>query len=109
MQISNAMENTQNTIHQLNLSAQAMDRIKEDILETLQNLAAIAEENSASTEEVTASMEEQAASIEEIASSSEGLGGFGPRVTSACGKVQDIDINISIKAVVFPLLFLFRL
>jgi len=73
MQISNAMENTQNTIHQLNLSAQAMDRIKEDILETLQNLAAIAEENSASTEEVTASMEEQAASIEEIASSSEAL------------------------------------
>lgn len=53
--------------------SQQMDEAKDDIIETLQNLTAIAEENSASTEEASASMEEQAASMEQISSSSEEL------------------------------------
>ncbi len=73
MLIADAMENVKKTVEQLNISSEEMNKIKDDILDTLQNLSAIAEENSASTEQVTASMEEQTASVEEIASSSEGL------------------------------------
>ncbi len=59
--------------HYLNDSGKIMLEMKDAILDTLQNLTAIAEENSASTEEASASMEEQSASIQEIAAASENL------------------------------------
>lgn len=71
--ISEAMEETEKSISKLNGSGREMAKLKEDILETLESLSAIAEENSASTEEATASIEEQTASVEEIADASEGL------------------------------------
>ena len=71
--IAESTTNTRNAIGKLNTSGQRMDSMKDEILDTLQNLAAIAEENSASTEEVSASMEEQASSMEEISNASEGL------------------------------------
>ena len=61
------------TVEQLNISSSEMNKLKEEILAALENLASIAEENSAAAEEVTASTEEQTATIEEIASSSESL------------------------------------
>ena len=73
MLISEAMKESAAVIEQLNLSSEEMDKMKNEILDTLGNLSAIAEENSAATEEVTASMEEQSASMEEIASASEDL------------------------------------
>jgi len=73
MNISEAMKETEKLLIQLNLSGEEMEKMKGDIMNTLQNLAAIAEENSASTQEVSASMEEQFASMEEISSASEGL------------------------------------
>ena len=57
----------------LNDSAKVMMQMKDEIMDTLQNLTAIAEENSASTEEASASMEEQSASIQEIAEASVNL------------------------------------
>ena len=57
----------------LNESGKVMMKMKESILDALQNLTAISEENSASTEEASASMEEQSASIQEIAGASENL------------------------------------
>lgn len=71
--ISAAVEGSGDVISDLNESGREMEKMKEDILETLENLSAIAEENSASTEEATASIEEQTASVEEIADASEGL------------------------------------
>lgn len=71
--ISQSMKEAIKALEQLNLSGVEMDKMKNQIMDTLQNLSAIAEENSAATEEVTASMEEQTASIEEIAGASEGL------------------------------------
>lgn len=71
--ISEAMEKTGDSISKLNGSSIEMGNMKEDILETLESLSAIAEENSASTEEATASIQEQTASVEEIADASEGL------------------------------------
>lgn len=57
----------------LNESGKIMMKMKEAIMDTLQNLTAISEENSASTQEASASMEEQSASISQIAGSSENL------------------------------------
>ncbi|MPW27297.1 HAMP domain-containing protein [Alkalibaculum sp. M08DMB] len=68
-----AMKDAIVAVEKLNVSSEEMEKMKNQILETLQNLTAIAEENSAATEEASASMEEQTASIEEIAGSSEGL------------------------------------
>jgi len=71
--VEEAMEESQKAIIKLNSAGQQMAGMKNDILETLQNLSSIAQENSAGTEEVTASMEEQAASMKEMASVSENL------------------------------------
>lgn len=57
----------------LNDSGKVMLEMKEDIMDTLLNLTAIAEENSASAEEASASMAEQSTSIMEIAKASENL------------------------------------
>lgn len=71
--IAESMKEIENVIEKLNVSGKEMEQMKDEILDTLQSLASIAEENSASTEEVSASMEEQAASMEQISSASEGL------------------------------------
>ena len=71
--ISAAMERTFKAVENLNLSGKNMEERKVEILDILQNLTAIAEENSASTEESAASMEELTASLSEIANSSRGL------------------------------------
>lgn len=73
MLIAQAMQDAIKAVEQLNVSGREMEAMKNDILETLQNLSAIAEENSAATQQATASMEEQTASVEEIAGASESL------------------------------------
>ena len=57
----------------LNDSGKVMLEMKEAIMDTLLNLTAIAEENSASAEEASASMADQSTSILEIAKASENL------------------------------------
>jgi methyl-accepting chemotaxis protein len=71
--IAQAMKAAVEAVEQLNASGEEMEYMKNEILDTLQNLSAIAEENSACTQQATASMEEQAASMEEIAGASESL------------------------------------
>jgi len=71
--ISEAMGAAEAAVRRLNTSSQEMDAVKEEILNTMASLAAIAQQNAASTQEVSASMEEQTASIEEISSASEDL------------------------------------
>lgn len=73
LEISEAMKSAEKAMEGLNFSSKEMDIIKAEILDALQNLAAIAQENSAATEEVSASMEEQMSSIEDLATASEGL------------------------------------
>lgn len=72
-QIGQAMGKEIESVIKLYQEGQEMEQMKNEILNTLQNLTAIAEENSASTQEASASMEEQAASMAEIAGASEGL------------------------------------
>lgn len=71
--IAEVMMDSEQAIKQLNISGEEMEKMKNEILTTLQNLSSIAEENSAATQQASASMEEQTASIEEIAGSSDGL------------------------------------
>lgn len=71
--IAEAMKESEKSVKQLNVSGEEMEKTKNEILDILQKLSAIAEENAAATEQATASIEEQTASIEEIAGSSESL------------------------------------
>jgi len=71
--IDASMKETGDTVNQLNIAGEQMDKMKDQILFSMESLSAIAEENSAATQEATASIEEQAASAEEISATSEGL------------------------------------
>jgi methyl-accepting chemotaxis protein len=71
--IIHSMDDAAEATKILNKSEDEMTKAKNDILDMLQTLSAIAEENTASTEEASSTMLEQSASIEEIAKSSEML------------------------------------
>lgn len=71
--IREAILNTGKIVVHLNVSGEEMNKMKNEIQDTLQNLSAIAEEYSAATQQVNATMEEQTVSVEEIAKSSEDL------------------------------------
>jgi len=71
--IAEAIEKTRQAIELLNSSGKKMQQKKNEIIEIIHNLSAIAEENAAGTEEGAASIEEQTASIQEIASASQAL------------------------------------
>ncbi|WP_353096454.1 methyl-accepting chemotaxis protein [Tissierella praeacuta] len=88
MLIYEAMKNADKEIEELNASGIEMDTMKNDILDTLQSLSAIAQENSASTEEVTASIEEQVASLEEIGNGSESLSELAQELQSIVTKFK---------------------
>jgi methyl-accepting chemotaxis protein len=71
--IYNAVEQSINAIKQLNVSGENMEIKKDEILDTIENLSAIAEENAAGTEEAAASVIEQTDSMKQIVSASENL------------------------------------
>jgi len=68
--ISAAIKKASDAVEELSKSGEAMEKVKGGIIETMENLSAIAEEDSASTQEISASLEEQTASLEELAASS---------------------------------------
>ncbi len=86
--IAEAMKQTLLSVEQLNISSTEMGEAKENILDTMRSLTAIAEENAAGTQEASASMEEQTASMEEIASSSENLTELAQRMQSLINKFK---------------------
>ena len=71
--IDEAMKASQQAIIELNTLGQEMVEMKNAILTTMENLSAIAQENSASTEEVTSLAEQQATAIKELSGVSESL------------------------------------
>lgn len=86
--ILDAMKYTVNATEKLNQSGEDMVVSKDAILNTLENLTAIAQENSAATEEASASMEEQLASMEEIAGSSEELSNLAQELKLVVNKFK---------------------
>lgn len=71
--IAGAIENMKQAIQMVNTSSAEMEKKKQQIIQVIENLSAIAQENAAGTEEASASVEEQAASMEQILKSSEAL------------------------------------
>lgn len=86
--IDQAMKNAIEEMENLNASEKEMEKMKDEILDALQNLLSVAEENAAATQEVSASMEEQAASIEEVANSSEALSQLAQNLQSIIAKFK---------------------
>ncbi|MEN1761521.1 methyl-accepting chemotaxis protein [Anoxynatronum sibiricum] len=71
--IDEALKELDTSMQLLNKSSVEMEDKKNQVMELVQGLAAIAEENAASTEEASASVEEQTAGMEEIASATQNL------------------------------------
>lgn len=72
-EISNAIEASVEAVNTISATAATMEKKKNEVLDTIQSLSAVAEENAAGSEEASASIEEQTSSMDEIANSSEGL------------------------------------
>jgi len=64
--ISESVDKSLNSLEKLSVSSTDMEKEKDDMLDIMSNLSAIAEENAASTEEVAASVEEQTSIINEF-------------------------------------------
>ncbi len=88
MLITEEIQDAIAAIKNLYKSGLEMEEMKNEILNTLQNLTAIAEENAASTQEASASMEEQAASMEQIAGASEVLATLSKNLQNAINKFK---------------------
>ncbi|MCT4605504.1 MAG: methyl-accepting chemotaxis protein [Marinisporobacter sp.] len=87
-EIANSINITEDRIKRLSDSEKAVEERKEEIINIIQNLSAIAEENAASTEEASAGTEEQIASMNEIADASEGLSQIAQEVQQAISKFK---------------------
>lgn len=72
-EISKSIQESIDIIANLDMSEKDIAQKKDDILELIHNLSAIAEENAASTEEAAASAEEQSASLVQVSNASGGL------------------------------------
>ena len=86
--IAIAIEKTKDIVKELNLSSQEMENKKDEIVDIIQNLSAIAEENAAGTQEASASVEEQTASMVEIFNSSEALAQLAVDLMEYIGKFR---------------------
>jgi methyl-accepting chemotaxis protein len=86
--IMKAMEEAVAAANQLNESETEMGKAKNEILDMLQTLSAIAEENAASTEEASSAMVEQSSSMEEIAKSSEKLAQLAVNLQSVIARFK---------------------
>lgn len=72
-EMSEAMEHSSRAVDTIRNSSIQMEHKKNEVLDMMQSLSAVAEENAASSEESAASIEELTTSMDEIAHSSEGL------------------------------------
>lgn len=64
--IADSVESSVNTLKVLNKTSEIMSEEKENVIDVITNLSAIAEENASATEQVAASVEMQTTKIEEV-------------------------------------------
>lgn len=83
--ISTSIEVTREVINNLNKSEVIMEESKNELLDIIQNLSAIAEENAASTEEVAASIDQQ----------TESIGSLNDSVVGVDTLVNDMQLAVS--------------
>lgn len=84
--IASSIKEMQSIVSLLNTSSEKMIDKKEDLVNMISQLSAIAEENAASTELTCAAVEEQSASIDEMANASEELATLAEKMNEAIQK-----------------------
>jgi len=87
-EIFKAVEQSVEAIENLNISEKNMEEKKGEILDTIQNLSAIAEENAASTEEASAAVTEQSTSMTQIVDASKSLSQLAEELTYSVSKFK---------------------
>jgi methyl-accepting chemotaxis protein len=87
-EMSEAINKSAKAVEIITESGIQMEQKKNEVLETVQLLSAVAEENAAGTEHSSASMAEQSASIKEIANSSESLSVLSQELQGLISKFQ---------------------
>lgn len=87
-EISQAIAEAGSSVTKLNDMGTELRKRKDDILEVMTNLSAIAEENAAGTEEAAASTQEQAASIQVIAQTSNQLSTLANTLDESASKFK---------------------
>jgi methyl-accepting chemotaxis protein len=86
--IARTMEKSINAVKELRDTGEEMDLMRQDIIENLESLSAIAEENAAASEQASAATEEQTASVEEIAGASDSLSELAVKLNSLVAKFE---------------------
>lgn len=86
--LAKAIENTKDKVVQIDTLSSDMEAGKNEIVNIMESLAAIAQQNAASTEEASASTEEQSASMQEIANGSERLSELALQLKDAVKKFK---------------------
>ncbi|WP_353893526.1 methyl-accepting chemotaxis protein [Proteinivorax hydrogeniformans] len=86
--IASSINDINQNIEELKSAGQNINAEKEQLVETLQNLANIGESNSAASEEVSASTEEQSATIQEVSASSDQLKGLVDTLNNLISKFK---------------------
>ncbi|MCT4542111.1 MAG: methyl-accepting chemotaxis protein [Vallitalea sp.] len=86
--IADALEEMKDVIKNLNYTGKEMEKQKGIMIDTIESLAAIAEENAASTQEVAATTEEQTASIVEVDNSSKELKNLASEMKESISKFK---------------------
>ncbi len=79
--LKEGIESTIYSISTITRETEVLDKKREEIVDTIQNLSAISEENAASTEETMASIEELNATISEIANGARKLNGHSNQLS----------------------------
>lgn len=87
-EISSAISVSTDAIGNLNKSEDVMEMKKAEILDTIQNLSAIAEENAAGTEEAAASVVEQSSAMNEIVNASGSLSELAEELNNSIKKFK---------------------
>lgn len=88
LEIAEAIKAAEKKVIVLNESSFKIDRMRGEVEERIQQLAAVSIQNSANTEEVSASMEEQTAAMEEISSASEDLDALAQKLQQLVGQFK---------------------
>ncbi|AOY78225.1 methyl-accepting chemotaxis protein [Clostridium formicaceticum] len=86
IEIAEAIKMTEYKVMVLNESSLKMDKMRVEVEDRIQRLAAVTEENSSNIKQVAESMEEQAVSVEEISNASEGLDALAQHLQIIIGK-----------------------
>lgn len=87
-EIAEAISKSRKAVTTISEAGKQMNQNKNEMLDSIQTLAAVAQENAAGTEQVSASIQEQTASIEEIAEASSGLSRQSQQLQGLVGRFK---------------------